>query len=668
MGVGPAAFATPSAWTVCFLKEPLRMCGIVAYVGNKPAAPLLIEGLKRLEYRGYDSAGLAVLNGGTTETPGVLQMSRSVGRVSVLEEQVAADRARFDGALGIAHTRWATHGSPTQENAHPHTGTTKDGHTIALVHNGIIENYRSLRTYLEQKGHTFTSETDTEVLVKLIAELYDTGDSAGGGAALERAVQTALREVTGAYAIAVTCEREPHTLVVAKKGSPLIVGVADHAYVVASDASAIVSHTTQAITLEDYQVVRLCAGPRDQIAESPTHGGPWSVDFRTTTIDNERVSQRVEALEMDLEQIELGDYEHYMLKEIMEQPDAVRTSLRGRIDTRDGRVVLGGLANLSRELVRAKRFIFTGQGTAYHAGLIGEYLFEALAKVPSRAHYASELRYRNPIIEEGTVIVPISQSGETADTLAALTEAKERGALSLGAVNVVGSTMARETDAGVYLRVGPEIGVASTKAFTGQVAVLTMMALYMGKRRYLSGADVERYLDELNQVPDHIATIVEQSAYIGECVKQVVDRDNWLFLGRGYSYPVALEGALKLKEISYIHAEGMPAAEMKHGPIALIDDGMPVVFIATQGSQYDKVISNIEEVKARGGRVIAVATEGDTRIEDYADFVFRVPAISDALSPMLTVIPLQLLAYHAAVQRGHDVDKPRNLAKSVTVE
>ena len=539
------------------------------------------------------------------------------------------------------------------------------------MHNGIIENYRALRTYLEKKGHVFTSETDTEVLAKLIAELYDAGvagESAEGGAALEQAVQTALREVTGAYAIAVTCEREPHTLVVAKKGSPLIVGVADHAYVVASDASAIVSHTTQAITLEDYQVVRLCAGPRDQISESPTHGGPWSVDFRTTTIDNEAVSQQVEALEMDLEQIELGDFEHYMLKEIMEQPDAVRTSLRGRIDTREGRVVLGGLASLSRELVRAKRFIFTGQGTAYHAGLIGEYLFEALAKVPSRAHYASELRYRNPIIEEGTVIVPISQSGETADTLAALTEAKERGALSLGAVNVVGSTMARETDAGVYLRVGPEIGVASTKAFTGQVAVLTMMALYMGKRRYLSSAEVEGYLEELNAVPDHIAKIVEQSAYIGECVKQVVDRDNWLFLGRGYSYPVALEGALKLKEISYIHAEGMPAAEMKHGPIALIDDGMPVVFIATQGSQYDKVISNIEEVKARGGRVIAVATEGDTRIEDYADFVFRVPAISDALSPMLTVIPLQLLAYHAAVQRGHDVDKPRNLAKSVTVE
>ncbi len=635
------------------------MCGIVAYVGNKQASPLLIEGLKRLEYRGYDSAGLAVMARGKIST------SRSVGRVSVLEEQVNHKKDSFVGELGIAHTRWATHGSPTLDNAHPHTGVTRGGHTIALVHNGIIENYRALRTYLEKKGHVFTSETDTEVLAKLIAELYD---PAAEGAALEQAVQTALREVTGAYAIAVACEREPHTLVVAKKGSPLIIGVADHAYVVASDASAIVSHTTQAITLEDYQVVRLCAGPRDAIAESPTHGGPWSVDFRTTTIDNEEVTQQVKELELDLQQIELGDFEHYMLKEIMEQPEAIRTSLRGRIDTREGRVVLGGLSALSRELVRAKRFIFTGQGTAYHAGLIGEYLFEGLAKVPCRAHYASELRYRNPIIEEGTVIVPISQSGETAETLAALTEAKDRGALSLGAVNVVGSTMARETDAGVYLRVGPEIGVASTKAFTGQVAVLTMMALYVGKRRYLSAAEVEGYLEELNAVPDHIAKIVEQSDYIGECVKQVVDRDNWLFLGRGYGYPVALEGALKLKEISYIHAEGMPAAEMKHGPIALIDDGMPVVFVATQGSQYDKVISNIEEVKARGGRVIAVATEGDTRIDDYADFVFRVPAISDPLSPMLTVVPLQLLAYHAAVQRGHDVDKPRNLAKSVTVE
>lgn len=662
------------------------MCGIVAYVGNKQAAPLLVEGLKRLEYRGYDSAGVAITTPVSSSGGGV-EYARSVGRVSVLESLINRDPHKYQGTLGIAHTRWATHGEPSEANAHPHSGTTKSGHTISLVHNGIIENYRALRTYLQGKGHVFTSQTDTEVLAKLIAELYvapatdeDDGSgpasSGGDGAALETAVQTALREVTGAYAIAVTCTREPHTLVAARKGSPLMIGVADNAYVVASDPSAIVAHTTQAITLDDYQVARLCAGPVDgwgdnagiNIASAQSSGGPWAVDFRTTTIDNVEVTQKVAELEIDLQEIELGGYEHFMLKEIMEQPESIRTCLTGRIDTRDGQIVLGGLANLSRELVRAKRVILSAQGTAYHAGLIGEYLFEDLAKMPSVAHYASEFRYRNPIIEEGSVIISISQSGETADTLAALQEAKSRGALALGAVNVVGSTMSRETDAGVYLRVGPEIGVASTKAFVGQVAVLTMMALYVGRRRYLSPDSVAEYLQQLEQVPDHIAKIVKQSEMIRDAVAQVVDRDNWLFLGRGYSYPVALEGALKLKEISYIHAEGMPAAEMKHGPIALIDKGMPVVFIATQGSQYDKVISNIEEVKARGGRILAVATEGDTQIEKYADFVFRVPYIAEPLQPLLTVVPLQLLAYHAAVLRGQDVDKPRNLAKSVTVE
>lgn len=654
------------------------MCGIVAYVGNKQATPLLLEGLKRLEYRGYDSAGLAIT------TPRGVQAARSVGRVSVLQELIDAEPEKYRGSLGIAHTRWATHGSPSEANAHPHQGTTHAGDTISLVHNGIIENYRALRTYLEGKCHVFTSETDTEVLAKLIAELYDPAKAPGDshdGAALETAVQTAMREVTGAYAIAVTCTREPNTLVVARKGSPLIIGIAENAYIVASDPSAIVAHTTQAVTLDDYQVARLCAGPVDgwnpeRFDRTPEssgetsggEGGPWSVDFRTTTIDNEVVSAEVAALEIDLQEIELGNYEHFMLKEIMEQPEAIRTCLRGRVDTREGRIVLGGLSNLTRELVRTKRFILSAQGTAYHAGLIGEYLFEDLAKVPARAEYASEFRYRNPIIEDGSAIVAISQSGETADTLAALQEAKDRGALALGVVNVVGSTMSRETDAGVYLRVGPEIGVASTKAFVGQVAVLTMMALYVGRRRHLSPEATADYLRQLEQVPDHVDTIVKQSEMIRDAVAQVVDRDNWLFLGRGYSYPVALEGALKLKEISYIHAEGMPAAEMKHGPIALIDKGMPVVFVATQGSQYDKVISNIEEVKARGGRVLAVATEGDTQIEQYADFVFRVPHIAEPLQPLLTVVPLQLLAYHAAVLRGHDVDKPRNLAKSVTVE
>ncbi|MEZ6192280.1 MAG: glutamine--fructose-6-phosphate transaminase (isomerizing) [Phycisphaerales bacterium] len=627
------------------------MCGIVAYVGNKPAVPLLIEGLKRLEYRGYDSAGLAVVSSGK------LEVRKSLGRVSVLEDEVEQSPGDLESSIGIAHTRWATHGEPSVPNAHPHVGKTRQGHTIALVHNGIIENYASLRKYLEGKGHVFTSQTDTEVLAKLIAELYETD--------LESAVQKALREVTGAYAIAVLCDIEPHTLVCARKGSPLIIGIAERSYVVASDASAIVSHTTQVFTLDDYQVARLCAGKRDQYTEEQ---GPWAVDFRTTTVDNVPVSQEVTELEMDLQQIELGGYSHFMLKEIMEQPESIRNCLRGRIDRREGRVVLGGLANVTRDLVHAKRFLFTGQGTAYHAGLIGEYLMEDLAKVPARCEYASEFRYRNPIIEDGTVMVAVSQSGETADTLAALNEAKERGAMAIGAVNAVGSSIARTTDAGVYLHVGPEIGVASTKAFVGQVAVLTLLSLYVGKRKFLSNDAVSEYLKQLEQVPDHIQRVLEQSDHIRTCVEKVVDRDNWLFLGRGYNYPVAIEGALKLKEISYIHAEGMPAAEMKHGPIALIDKGMPVVFLATRGTQYEKVVSNIEEVRSRGGRIIAVATEGDEQIKRYADAVFTIPPMPDALQPLVSVVPLQLLAYHAAVLRGLDVDKPRNLAKSVTVE
>ncbi len=629
------------------------MCGIVAYVGNRNVGPLLIEGLKRLEYRGYDSSGVAIM------TRDGIQIGKAVGRVSVLEELLerTGGESTFAGHLGIAHTRWATHGPPTEANAHPHTGRTKQNHTVAVVHNGIIENYATLKKYLTEKGHVFTSQTDTEVISKLIAELYE-GD-------LEKATQAALREITGAYAIAVITDNEPHTLICARKGSPLIIGIAEQSYVVASDASAIVSHTTQVITLDDYQVAKLCAGPTDK--HSPS-GGPWSVEFKTTTIDNVRVTRQIQELELDLQQIELGIYPHYMLKEIMEQPESMRNCLRGRIDRRESRVVLGGLNKFTRDLVRAKRFLLTGQGTAYHAARIGEYLFEDLAKVPARAEYASEFRYRNPIIEDGSVVIAVSQSGETADTLAALREAKERGALALGAVNVVGSTISRETDAGVYLHVGPEIGVASTKAFVGQVAVLTLLALYIGKRRYLADEVIKTYLADLEKLPEHISRVLEQSDHIKKCVERHVHRDNWLFLGRGYNYPVALEGALKLKEISYIHAEGMPAAEMKHGPIALIDDGMPVVFIAPQGSQYDKVVSNIEEVRARGGKVIAVATEGDTHIERYADSVVHIPAVPEALQPLVSVIPLQLVAYHAAVLRGHDVDKPRNLAKSVTVE
>lgn len=608
------------------------MCGIVAYIGNKPAKELLLEGLKRLEYRGYDSAGIAILNG-------TLQVARAVGRVAALEAKLESSPG-FKGTLGIAHTRWATHGGVTEPNAHPHRD---DRSGIALIHNGIIENYAALRTYLEEKGHSFSSETDTEVLAMLIGELYE-GD-------LEAAVQSALREVTGAYAIAVICEHEPDTLIAARKGSPLIVGIGSGEYIVASDPAAIVAHTTQAAALDDYNVVKL------------TRSG-----FRTSTIHNVPVTPKVMQLEMELEEIELGQYEHFMLKEIFEQPKALRNTLRGRIDVTDGKVVLGGLSDKARELIRAKRVILTAQGTALHAAMIGEYLIEDLAKVYAVAEYASEFRYRNPIIEENTVVVAVSQSGETADTLAALVEAKERGALSLGVVNAVGSTIARETDAGVYLRVGPEIGVASTKAFVGQVAVLTLMTLFMARRRMMSAEQCGRWMRELEAIPDKIQRVLETADAVRRVTEKYVERENWLFLGRGYNYPVALEGALKLKEISYIHAEGMPAAEMKHGPIALINEGMPAVFIANRGRQYDKVMNNISEVRSRGGHVIAVATEGDTEIRQHAQDVLYVPDVPEPLSPMVTVIPLQLMAYYAAVIRGHDVDKPRNLAKSVTVE
>jgi len=618
------------------------MCGIVAYIGRKPATPLLLEGLKRLEYRGYDSAGLAVMG------EGGLQVVKSVGRVRVLEELVEGMEPLY-GTLGIAHTRWATHGEPSNRNAHPHTDRTGtdndpgDAHGIALIHNGIIENHATLKQYLEEKGHRFRSDTDTEVLVRLISELYQGN--------LESAVRAALREVTGAYAIAVICEKESDVLVVARKGSPLMVGVGKEEYVVASDSSAIVAHTTQAFTLDDYTVAKLT---RDS--------------FRTTTLDNVTITPEIRELEFSLEQIELGAFEHHMLKEIVEQPDALRQCLKGRIDPREGQVVLGGVSQFSRELVRARRIVFLGQGTALHSGMIAEYLMEELGKIPTEVDFASEFRYRTPIIEEGTIVVAISQSGETADTLAALKEAKQRGALTLGIVNVVGSSIARETDAGVYLRVGPEIGVASTKAFLGQVMVATLLAAFIGRRRYLSHDYVSTLLEQLQAMPHRIEQAVGLSDQIRDAAARYVDRENWLFLGRGFNYPVALEGALKLKEISYIHAEGMPAAEMKHGPIALIDDGMPVVFVATRNSQYEKVISNIEEVRSRGGHVIAVATEGDMQIRRMCEEVFYVPDVPEPLQPMLTVVPLQLLAYHAAVLRGKDVDKPRNLAKSVTVE
>jgi glucosamine--fructose-6-phosphate aminotransferase (isomerizing) len=480
-------------------------------------------------------------------------------------------------------------------------------------------------------------------LVHLIGELYQ-GD-------LEHAVQAALREVTGAYAICCMCEKEPGVLVVARKGSPLMVGVGSDEYVVASDQSAIVAHTNQAFTLEDYTVAKLTTD-----------------SFRTSTIDNVTVDAKIRALEMDLSEIELGGFEHFMLKEIFEQPAALTRTLQGRVDHRAGQIVLGGIGDHARALASSRRITMIGQGTALHAAMIGSYLMEEWAKIPADWDFASEFRYRNPIVSEGTVVVAVSQSGETADTLAALQEAKARGAMALGVINVVGSSISRETDAGIYLRVGPEIGVASTKAFVGQVMVSAMLALYIGRRRLLSQEFVSSALRDLEAIPAHIERILQQSEHIRRSTEKYMERENWLFLGRGVNYPVALEGALKLKEISYIHAEGMPSAEMKHGPIALIDNGMPCVFVATRNSQYEKVLSNIQEVRSRGGHVIAVATEGDEHIKSMAEDVFYVPDVPEMLQPLVTVVPLQLLAYHAAVLRGKDVDKPRNLAKSVTVE
>ncbi|HEY7087793.1 MAG TPA: glutamine--fructose-6-phosphate transaminase (isomerizing) [Tepidisphaeraceae bacterium] len=624
------------------------MCGIVAYVGRKVAQPLLLEGLKRLEYRGYDSAGIAVIDG-----EGKLHIRRAVGRISVLESNIANGEKLPEATIGMAHTRWATHGAPNEINAHPHTDDTG---RIALAHNGIIENYAALKKFLQSKGHTFASQTDTEVLAVLIGDVYaDLKSRANGNghtSLLQKAVQAALHEVEGTYGIAVICKDEPNTLVAARKGSPLIVGVGNEEYIVASDASAIVEHTAQVIYLNDNEMAVLSP-------DSP---------LRTCTIDDIDISPVISQLENKIEEYELGEYEHYMLKEIFEQPAALSNCLRGRAEQREGRIVLGGIAPLTRELVKARRFILTGQGTAWHAALVGDYLMEDLAKVVTEATYASEFRYRNPLVEDGTVVVAISQSGETADTLAALREGKEKGALGLGVVNVVGSTIARETDAGIYLHAGPEIGVASTKAFTCQCVVLTMLALYLGRRRYMSQSQVQETIDGLCAIPDQMKFVLDQSEAVKAIAQKFCERENWLFLGRGYHYPVALEGALKLKEISYIHAEGMPAAEMKHGPIALINEGMPVVFVATKCNQYEKVISNIEEVRARGGVVIAVATEGDTGIRRYSDHVIYVPHVAEQLQPLLTVVPLQLLAYHAAVARGCNVDKPRNLAKSVTVE
>jgi len=619
------------------------MCGIVAYLGKKPAQPALLEGLKRLEYRGYDSAGIAMF------TENKIKITKTSGRISALEQILPKKTSQ---TLGIGHTRWATHGKPNTTNAHPHLDYTEK---IAVVHNGIIENYSTLKKWLESEGAVFASETDTEVISNLIGYFYsktnDPEQKINGQNKFEWAVQRALHEIHGTYGLAIVCADYPDTLIGAKKGSPLILGVGDGEYILASDASAIVEHTTQAVYLADNEMAVI------------TQRG-----FHTKTTDNVTVTKDLKQIEFSLEQIELGGFTHHMLKEIFEQPAALTTCMGGRLDTKNSRVILGGIASQLRDLTRTKRIILTACGTAFHAGLVGEFLFEKLARIPTETEYASEFRYRNPIIEDGTIIIAISQSGETADTLAAIQQAKERGATVLGIVNAVGSSIARSTDTGIYLHVGPEIGVASTKAFTAQVAVLTMLAIELGRRRHISNDEAGHHIKHLSKLPEKIKKVLEQSEHIKTIAEANIEKDNWLFLGRGFNYPVALEGALKLKEISYIHAEGLPAAEMKHGPIALIADEMPAVFIATKGPQYDKIIGNIAEVKARGAKTIIVATEGDKNIVQYADHLITVPDVPELLQPMLTVIPLQLLAYHAAVLRGHDVDKPRNLAKSVTVE
>jgi glucosamine--fructose-6-phosphate aminotransferase (isomerizing) len=608
------------------------MCGIVGYVGPQESLPILLEGLRRLEYRGYDSAGVAVLNGKG------LKIEKAAGKIAVLEELVNTSRPR--GSLGIAHTRWATHGEPNTKNAHPHVDCKG---RIAVVHNGIIENFSTLKTKLEQEGHRFTTDTDTEVIAHLIEKFYSGN--------LEKAVAAAVRLLTGTYGIAVISTDDPLKIVGARHGSPLVVGVSDSEYILASDVSAIIRHTNQVVYLDDEEMVVL------------TPSG-----IHTTTIREEAVSKKIEIVDWDLDMIEKAGFPHFMLKEIFEQPQSLRNTLRGRLLLEDGTARLGGLNMTAAELRSIDRVVITACGTSWHSGLIGEYLIEELARLPVEVEYASEFRYRNPVLEPGTVVLAISQSGETADTLAALREAKRKGARVLGVCNVVGSTIARESDGGVYIHAGPEIGVASTKAFTSQVAALALFTLYLGRLGELSPERGAELVRELERIPDKIEEILSGANGIREIARANAHHNNFLYLGRGVNFPVALEGALKLKEISYIHAEGYPAAEMKHGPIALIDANMPVVFICTQDSAYEKVLSNMEEVRARRGKIIAVASEGDSHVATKADHVLYIPHTLSSLMPLLSVVPLQLLAYYIAVERGCDVDQPRNLAKSVTVE
>jgi len=604
----------------------------VGYTGPKACVPILVEGLRRLEYRGYDSAGIAVIDGDR------VVVRKDKGKLAALESLLNGSAPV--GTVGIAHTRWATHGAPTQVNAHPHFDQSK---RFAVVHNGIIENCDSLREKLAKKGHQFETETDTEVLAHLIGEYWDGN--------LERAVASALRLVEGAYGIAVISDHEPEKIVGARKGSPLVVGVGDGEYFVASDVAAILAHTNQVIYLGDEEIVVIT--PRG---------------YRTMTLEEIPIDKKIEEITWELAQAEKGGFDHFMLKEIFEQPRCIRNALRGRLVQGSWEAHLGGL-NLSEEqLLSFDRIVFLACGTSWHAAMLGEYMIEEYCRIPVEVEYASEFRYRNPVIDPRTLVIVISQSGETADTLAAMREAQRRGATALGICNVVGSTIAREADGGIYIHAGPEIGVASTKAFTSQVAVLAVFTLYLGRLRGLSEEPARLLIEGLSRIPEQIENILAGNDRIKELAQEFLIHNNCLYLGRGYNFPVALEGALKMKEISYIHAEGYPAAEMKHGPIALIDENMPVVFICTRDGAYEKIKSNMAEVKARRGRIIAVATEGDEEIERLADAVVRIPQTLDPLVPLLSVVPLQLLAYHVAVLRGCNVDQPRNLAKSVTVE
>ncbi|RZM24387.1 MAG: glutamine--fructose-6-phosphate transaminase (isomerizing) [Pedobacter sp.] len=612
------------------------MCGIVGYIGFREAWPVVIKGLKRLEYRGYDSAGIALIGDSG------LNINKKAGKVSELENFSAGKD--LGGTIGIGHTRWATHGAPSDRNSHPHTSNNGK---LSIIHNGIIENYATLKEELLKRGHNFNSDTDTEVLIHLIEEIYknDTVD-------LLEAVRLALNEVTGAYAIVVMNADQPDQLIAARKGSPMVIGVGENEYFIASDATPIVEYTKNVIYMNDNDIAFI---KRDELL--------------IKRLDNVVQTPYIQELELQLELLEKGGFDHFMLKEIYEQPRSIRDCMRGRIYPNEGFVQLGGIKEYAEKLKNIDRIIIVACGTSWHAGLVGEYLIEEYARIPVEVEYASEFRYRNPIITEKDVVIAISQSGETADTMAAIEMAKEKGATIFGVCNVVGSSIPRLTHAGVYTHAGPEIGVASTKAFTAQVTVLTLMAFYMAQQKgAITKAKMVELLTELDLIPEKIQRALESNEIIKEISAKFKDSRNCLFLGRGSGFPVALEGALKLKEISYIHAEGYPAAEMKHGPIALIDEEMPVVVIATKNSSYEKVISNIQEVKARKGIVLAIVTEGDTEVKKMADYVIEIPDASEAFLPLLATIPLQLLSYHIAVLRDCNVDQPRNLAKSVTVE